>query len=179
MNLRTVTTLVSLFAAAASFSFVGSHVSDADAAEIVHASDCQIETDYSGDYVVSIYGIQNQSGGVGARARTVHCPVSSATRLLTGSFLIDSYDGNNENSSNGRVRALVCVQPYNGAAIECAPQTEISWNTETGVYGRGLDSDDLALLRNPAKSSWYATLNLTLPPAGVSGWSALYGYSAF
>jgi hypothetical protein len=179
MQLNSIVKAVLLSTAAASMSFIVSNSAPAEAAEVVHATACLYQGDHTGDYVVDSTGVANQSNGLGWRPRSLFCPISTSVRqTLTGSVLLDVYDGDNTNASSGRVLATACVQSYSGSGMSCSAPTEITLNTETGSFSRGLDSDDLNLLRDPAKSYWYATLNVQLPAWNIAK-SKLYGYTAF
>jgi hypothetical protein len=168
-----------VFAAAAAVAFIVSDSSRADAKEVNHATSCMHETDYAGDYVVNSTGVANQSSGLGWRPRNLYCPLSSNVReSLTGGILLDVYDGDHNNGSYARVLASVCLKSYSGTAITCSANTEITFNTETGSFSRGLDSEDLTLLRDATKLYWYATMFVQLPAYNLAP-GKLYGYTAF
>lgn len=176
MQIKKLIQAVSLFSAVAAGAAIATSAASARAAA-VSAVDCQIETDYVGDYYVTELGIGNQSAGVGARARTVHCD-GSGPRAATGAVYIDGIDGSNGYNYYDNVLARVCMISFSGTSATCSQMTNITSGTYTGVNAAGgpasLDAEDLGVLRDATRASWYSQILVTLP-AVAGGKSHFYG----
>jgi hypothetical protein len=141
----------------------------AHAASVVQrhsATACAIETDYSGDYVVSASAIANASGGAGARARNVYCAINDATTVQY--IAVDGYDANND-PSTGVPTARICQADNLGLTVSCTATTPLLGGTSTGSYSTWLPSWRLSPLADPARAYWYADLVISIPQTGIYG----------
>lgn len=159
--------------AAAFLLTVGGSAQAATSYNRVPASDCQFETDYSGDYVFSYGGISNNSSGVGARARNLHCPLIDANKI--SDMAVDGYDANND-PGTGVPTAKICQTQNYGTTVICSAATPLMGGTSTGPFSLWLPHSFSDGLRNPSYVNWYAELVISLPQQGIYGQSTLYGY---
>lgn len=161
-----------LLAAAFFLTLAGS----AQAASPIHrvpASGCLFETDYAGDYVFTYGGISNNSNGVGARARNLHCPLVDANTIAD--IAADGYDANNDPGS-GVPTAKICQTQNYGTTVICSAATPLMGGTSTGPFSTWLPHSLSDNLRNPAYVNWYAELVISLPQQGIYGQSTFYGF---
>jgi hypothetical protein len=148
----------------------------AEAASVINrfsATACAYETDYDGDYVISVSGIANNSGGINPRARTVFCPLNDANTVEY--LAVDGYDANND-PTHGVPTARICQADNFGLTVSCTASTALLGGTSTGFFSTWLPSWMLAPLKDPARASWYADLVISLPPPGIYGKSFLRGF---
>ncbi|RYZ36471.1 MAG: hypothetical protein EOO71_31650 [Myxococcaceae bacterium] len=154
---------------------------------------CFTEGDYTTDFVWSL-GIANQSGGIGARARTIRCPIDDDNSVAAGgstvawrpsiaSLNVVGYDGNNGTTDTvHNVVASVCYVWNDGGGAHCSvPAVMKPVNTDVTFTGPFAVPVPAALL-NEVRSAWqgdFTYLQLTLPQQGPLGNSVVYGYSTY
>src|SRR6186713_2735815 len=91
---RTHFKLASLFIASVGFTLAFASPRAADAKEVISATDCLIEGDWTSDYLVNGSGVSNRSPWSGA-PRKLYCHVPTFIReVLTGPIYLDGRDGN-------------------------------------------------------------------------------------
>jgi hypothetical protein len=139
----------------------------------VPASGCLFETDYVGDYVFSYGGISNNSSGVGARARNLHCPLVDPSKIWD--IAADGYDANNDPGA-GVPTAKICQTQNYGTTVTCTAATPLLGGTSTGPFTTWLPHSLSDGLRNPSYAAWYAELVISLPQQGIYGPSSFYGF---
>lgn len=139
------------------------------------ASECLFETDYSGDYVVTYSTISNASGGTGARARNVHCPLFDANNITD--LAVDGFDANND-PTYGVPTAKICQTLNVGTTVTCTATTALLGGTATGAFSTWLPHTLSDGLRDPSRINWYGELVISLPQMGYYGSSSLFGFYA-
>src|SRR5262249_9027417 len=89
----------------------------ADSFEAFPASNCLIEGDNASDCIFSGLELLNNSNGLGARPRTVHCPMLSTTAYPTPSLTSVHVYGNDHSQdlNNGSVFVKICYLNSAGA----------------------------------------------------------------
>jgi hypothetical protein len=121
------------------------------------ASNCQYQTDYIGDYLLQAGDLLNLSSGVGARPRTVTCPIptqNGQTNVGVTGILVDVNDA----SSATQIVANACAAPLTASVSRTCGN-----NSSTGdvFFGATTLSLDLTEVNNTTNN--YVFVNVQLP----------------
>lgn len=154
MNRRSVIAVI----AGAIGAFVALQSAPARAAfHLYAASNCQYQTDYIGDYLLQTGDLLNLSSGVGARARTVTCPIptqNGQTNVGVTGILVDVNDA----STATEIIANACAAPLTASVSRTCGN-----NSSTGQMFFGATTLSLDLTEVHNTSNNYVFVNVQLP----------------
>ena len=134
------------------------------------AAGCAFETDFIEDYQPDGFGgVRNNSGGLGARARRLHCPVPSSVILLQREITAIRVDVD-DRSPNGSVAVSVCARVAHSGATQCSTP-RLSGNGLTSVVLSAADTAFLARL----PGNVYAEVRVDIPQKSGDNASSAFG----